>query len=276
MASGRPAPVTLNERPTLPVIRPSDETARLSVLVYGKPGVGKTVFCGTAEDDDRTAPVLFCDVEGGRLSISHRGASGKLDVYPVLDFAADMNRLVAFFQGPTGVRTDTGYKTLVLDSLSEAAVRAMDSTIAESTGRHPIPGVPEYSDWNAWTNRMRALIMFLRDLPLHLVVTCLEEDADGAIQPAFPGKKLGPQLPAFFNTVGRLYVAPTPSPDGRGVTYERRLTLSSDVRVTAKDRSDELGQLPREMVDPTVTKLLNRMAEGRTLAAASLTQKGKK
>lgn len=261
----RPQPAIIDDR--LPTISPSSETDRLSLLVYGKPGVGKTVLAATAEDDPRSAPVLFCDVEGGTLSISHRGRA--LRVFPITDFSRDMNVLREYFQGPEGFRSDIPYKTLVIDSLTDLANRAMDSVLAKPNPKRSTPGIPEYSDWNVFTNRMKALLTFLNDLPLNIIVTALEADEDSGVMPMFPGKKVGPSLPGKFNTVARLYVASAVNADNKTV-YRRRLLLQSDVRYMAKDRSDKLGTLPREMDEPTITKLLDRMAEGKRLATASL------
>lgn len=43
----------------------------LKVLVFGPPGVGKTLFLGTAQMDPRTANMLLIDWEGGTITLAH-------------------------------------------------------------------------------------------------------------------------------------------------------------------------------------------------------------
>lgn len=266
----QPAPAVLRKRLT---ITPTVEGQLwASLFLYGPPGAGKTVFAGTAEDDARSAPVLFCDVEGGTMSIDHRMREGrKVERFVISNYKRDINELYAFFQDYDGHWDELPYKTLVIDSLSKLAERGLASIVAEN--RRP-GGKPEYGDWHTITLQMRALTAFLRDLPIHRIITGLEEVEEGRAFPFFPGKKIAPNLPADFDMVGRLVVEKEMGKDNVW-TYTRRLCLQNETRYVAKDRSDPTGQLPREIDSPTVTKLLDRIEEGKRLAIRAEEQKAK-
>lgn len=257
--SERPAPVVLSR--SLKTVRPSEENDRLSLLVYGPPGVGKTMFAATAYDDDRTSPVLYCDSEGGVQPITWRD---ELTVFQISDYERDLASLFDYFYGPAGIRNEDGYKTVVIDSLSDLAEKCMAAVLSQPNGKRAWEDVPEISDWNVWTNKVLNLINALKELPVHVIVTALETVETQGVMPMLPGRKLGPRLPAKFGTVGRLYVAR--SDTDKGTAYERRLLLQADNRYVAKDRGDPLSLLPRELAEPTVSKLLDRTIEGKRLA----------
>src|SRR3982750_820294 len=58
----------------LPIVRVAEKERLFNMLVYGMPGVGKTVLAGSVTEIEEMAPVLFVDVEGGTMSIA--------DAYP--------------------------------------------------------------------------------------------------------------------------------------------------------------------------------------------------
>src|SRR5688572_21297820 len=55
------------------VQRVHDVLFNFNMMIYGPPGVGKTVLCGSAAEVIEMSPVLFVDVEGGTLSVSAQG-----------------------------------------------------------------------------------------------------------------------------------------------------------------------------------------------------------
>jgi hypothetical protein len=275
-ATPEKAPVVVDDRlPTLEIGSGSDQ---ILLLVYGESGVGKTMLGGSAALDLRTAPVLFVDVEGGTRSISHMidVATGKgITRYPVTDYTRDVNALMSYLRSATA-DGNLPYRTLVIDSCTELATRAMASVL-ESGKQRSSSGSPEYADWNTWTNKMRTLFGALRDLSmdygLNVIVTALEEDDNGTHRPMFPGKKLTPVLPGFFDMVGRLYSKSMVPADGSPSYSEYRLMLRGDSRYVIKDRSAPAGLLPNELDNPTASRLLERVAEGRKLASTSAQKK---
>lgn len=238
--------------------KPHEESERLDILVYGQPGVGKTSLAGTAEDDDRTSPVLFLDSEGGETTISYRGRA--LLVRTIYDYDEDMGDILNKLD-QAKQRGELPFKTIVIDSLTVLIDKAMDAVMRNNAIKRANPSTPEYPDWNIWTNRMRMLMKRLKNLDVNLIATALEApDDSGHYGPMYKGKKIVPVFTGGFNTVGRLYVAT----DGK--TEQRRLLVQGNNLYVAKDRSDPLGVLPREVEEPTVAKLIDRMVEGRRAA----------
>ena len=89
----------------------SERPQVVNMLVYGDPGVGKTVLAGSASEVEAMSPVLFIDVEGGTMSLRNK--------YPQVDVVR-----VASWSDMTSVYNDIAsstdsYKTIVLDSLTE-------------------------------------------------------------------------------------------------------------------------------------------------------------
>ncbi len=260
--SERPPPAVIDER--LTGLTKPVASLRLNLLVYGASGVGKTVLAGSAEDDERTAPVLYVDVEGGLLSISQRG--DKLDVFRVSDFRRDMTLLESYLRSATDQHGKLPYRTIVIDSLTRMAWLIMADILRQPNPKRASKDVLEYSEWNILTNRVRSLVMFFTDLNAHLICTALEREDDSQLHVSMPGRQTSEQTPSFFNTVARLSMHPIAAPDGKTMTERRRLQFQKSSRVDAKDRSDPLGMLPHDMDYPSVSMLLDRIAEGHRLA----------
>lgn len=263
----RPAPAVLSPRAAsrLNLVKPSEHVGgHLHMLVYGEPGVGKTMFAGTAEDDPRSAPVLFCDAEGGMLPIRRRGKA--MDVFEITDFRTAFDKLYRAFYDQKGYVgfDEMPYRTVVIDSLSEMYDLAMLAVIREAHAKRQRdnPDVPEIQDYNHAGKIVERLLRFLRDLPLHLVVTALERnDADNVTgitkyAPALPNK-LAHELPGMFDTVAHMTVKQVKQ--GDKVSEQRVLQLQKTSRVIAKDRAGT--GLPREVYDPTVAKMLDRLEQ---------------
>src|SRR5262245_16845975 len=110
------------------------------MLVYGEAGAGKTVLCGSASEVEEMAPVLFIDVEAGTLSL--RAFYPRVEVVRV-ESMADMNNVfMALRQG------EGGYKTVVLDSLTEIQKFSMNDIMRNLVKQEPdrdpdIPSVRE-------------------------------------------------------------------------------------------------------------------------------------
>ena len=253
----------VKDRYGLTIESPWTEETELKLLVFGQSNAGKTVFAATAVDDVRSAPVLFLDFELGTLSIRHKravqlhrivDADGFDQVYRVLvDHAYD---------------EDFPYKTLVVDSLTRWSEYEMTRILSKpGPTRRDAPQTPSIADWNTWTNLMNERLKLLTTLPMNVIMTALEETENGVTIPLLKGRKLAPQINQFFDVVGRLSVVRM-TDSKTGVTeYQRRLLLQGDERIRVRDRTDGTSQLEPELADPTMGRILDRLAVADKLAA---------
>lgn len=268
----RPQPLVNAQSDTPSANAPKPQPVKL--LVYGTSGVGKTAFAGTAEDDPRTSPVLFLDLENGARTIAWRSKAirvmGLEDIHGNLEAVLEAVRAGKAIHKPSG----KPFKSVVIDSITAGSTLIQDAILHGGGRPRGAPeDVLEYGEWNNYTHRLFALIRGFRDAGLHLIVTAQENASDDSIRPAVEGAKAREQLPQAFDIVGRLFIARQPAPDGNGVTLVRRMLLQNDGKVVAKARGDAFGQMPPTYPNPTVTALLNYDEEGerRSLAYAQST-----
>jgi phage nucleotide-binding protein len=227
----------------LKLVKPDTALTTLKVLVYGTPGVGKTWLAGTAEDDARSAPVLFCDVEAGVLTIRKRGA--QLDVVRIesLEDLRLVHKELRSGKLP--------HRTVVIDSLTELH----KVTLRDISSGKPIPSI---QDWGVAAKKLEEIISYFRNLPINLVCTALEMDFKDeqtggvSLRPSLPGK-LSASVGGYFDVVGRLTGKATKGADGT-IRVERQLQVQNHSNVTAKDRSDALGT---SLANPTIPHMLD-------------------
>lgn len=243
---------------------------QLWAMIYGESGVGKTMFCGSAALDRRMAPLLLVDSEGGTRSLRHiRDVATKrpIQVWPIVDYAEDMPQLRSYLRSALA-EGNLPYRTLAIDSLTVLGKRLMDSI--QIRNRHnPANEQPTWDEWSSFLLKMLDLLKEFQRLSqehgLNVIITALEDDETGTHRPKTQGKKLPPELPGQFDTVGRLYVKGMTTTEGAS-DVEYRLMLRADSRYTTKDRSAPAGVQPNEIVAPTAGKLLDRVVEGNQLA----------
>ena len=235
-------------RGSLDVHPPEVISPYLNILAYGAPGVGKTVFAGTAEDSKETSPALFLDVEGGTLSLRKRKG---LDVVRVKSIA----ELVAIHE-KLATENDGYYKTVVLDSITELQKLDMVDIMTELVSRRPDldKDVPSQREWGKSIEHMRRIVRGFRDLPMNTIFTALvivDKDENGTVTytPSLPGK-LKMEVSGFVDVVG--YYTTTIE---HGETL-RRMQFAQTKKVIAKDRTASFGDF---VDDPTVPKLWELM-----------------
>jgi len=178
----------------------------LKVLIWGPNGSGKSTLCGTAP-----RPILYAYTERqGLLSFQRMCPEG--DVVKV-ESVADLRELL------TELRKDGhGYSSIVLDSFTEMQLLISDEILArrkaknEEKGRDMGGEPPKLvmEDYGFIHDRSKALVRAFRDLPMHVVLTCLSEtsevgegaDSKTVTKMMLLGRKLPAQLGQFFNLVG--------------------------------------------------------------------------
>ncbi len=253
----------------LDLVKPDSRAQTLNLLIYGKPGVGKTTFLGTAEDDVRSRDVMLVDIEGGVLSIGHRGKH--LDIAPMKPGV--ISRVYTHLN-----EDEHNYKTVCLDTVTELQKFAMAQIMNDVTASKPDrdADMPQLQEWGKCIEQVRRIIRMYRDLPVHFIATAHEQDVkderSGEITcgPSLPGK-LALELPGFFDIVGRLYTTTTKNEKTNEMQIERRLMVQPTGKYIAKDRSGKLGF---ELINPTIPMMLDLIYGPQKAATAAPAKKG--
>ena len=223
-------------------VEPVVESASfLNMLIYGDPGVGKTVLAGSAQACPDLAPVVFIDMEGGTLSL--RKQYPNVEVVPV----KSMDHMQRVYEELR--RGNSGYKTVVLDSLTEiqkfSMYGIMDQVVKDNEDRDP--DVPGLKEWAKNTEQIRKLVRAFRDLPMNTIFTALSaHDFEPSRTRPSLSAKLSSEVAGFVDIVVYMYI--------KIVGKERkRLLLSQGTGITiAKDRS---GFLPEVIEHPTMADI---------------------
>lgn len=217
----------------------------INMLVYGDPGVGKTWLGGSASDVEDMGPVLYIDVEGGTLTL--REHFPLVDVVRVQSWS-DMAKVYNALKKGEG-----GYRTVVLDSLTEIQKFSMETIMRDLVAAEPDrdPDVPGMREWGKNINQLRTLVRRFRDLPMNVIFTALSAtDKDGKTGKMFTrvnlSGKLSGEVPGFVDIVMYMYVK---EKDGE---IQRLLLTGATDKVTAKDRSNKL---PPVIEQPSMSEI---------------------
>lgn len=194
------------------------------VLLYGKPGIGKT-----SAIKGLTGKVLVLDLDG-----SSRVLAGLKDV-DVISFNREnpIQSMKEFLDEARGILK--GYQTLVIDNIT-----AFEKDWFVARGLKSKNGIRnEIQDYGDYTNYFLRLITMIYSLPINIYVTAWEDKRDIDLE---DGTKLTEYIPQVRNqvlnqllgltdVVGRIQV--NPATHGRGAILE-----GSD-GVYAKNRLDD-------------------------------------
>ncbi len=217
----------------------SERPQVVNMLVYGDPGVGKTVLAGSASEVEAMSPVLFIDVEGGTMSLRNK--------YPQVDVVR-----VASWSDMTSVYNDIAsstdsYKTIVLDSLTEIQKFSMYNIMRDLVMGDPDrdPDVPGIREWGKNSEQIRRFVRAFRDLSVNTIFTALsatDKDQKTGITLSRPylSGKLASEVAGFLDIVCYMYIRVV-----EGDVRRLMLTSGTDTCV-AKDRSDSLPPVLEE------------------------------
>lgn len=156
---------------------------------------------------------------------------------------------------------EAGYKWIAIDSLTELSERLLDHLEKEHEGNKN-----GFQMWGDYSRLMVGALKWVRDLPIHVYVTCLakeETDANDTTHywPHVKGQAVSKQVPALFDHV--FCGVRTTEKDDKGTPRVKRFIITDEImgwHGKARDPHNRLS--PMEPVTD-VTELLARMAERR-------------
>lgn len=225
----------------------------INVLVYGKSGVGKTTFAGSADAVPALRPVIVIDIEGGTESL--RKPYPGVETLRVTTWKEMQEVYNELYEGKHD------YRTVVLDSLTEIQKFNMYNIMSDIVRLKPDvdPDIPDMRMWGKNIEQVRRFVRGFRDLPMNTVFTALvKEDKDqktGALRmkPMLSGK-LADEVAAFLDIVCYMYVKQVGNAED--IETKRLLLTQATEEQVAKDRS---GRLPAIIEVPTMDNLYKLM-----------------
>ena len=220
----------------------------LNMVLFGVPGTGKTTLAATAQDSEYGANVLFIDVEGGTRSIADR-----VDVDVVRpDTVGDVKNVYDWLVS----EPNHGYKTIVIDTLSELQRVGMKEILATSK----TPDQPGWPEWGKSTEQMMRMVRAFRNLSQtkgwNVIFTAhATEQKDAVTGSILIRPNLTPKATEMVcgavDVIGYL----TREPNGT-----RRLRMEPNNQIVAKYRQPLTGnRLPTMIDNPSLVTMLEHL-----------------
>ena len=228
--------------------KPSDSAAA-KVLIHSPAGHGKTTLLGSAQEDPRTFPMAFLNFEGGEQSLSGLD----IDVFDIRD-SKDYDAVYKDLKHP-----QSPYLSVGVDSITETQISSLLEILDKDTINRADPDQLAQQDWGIVLVRMRRIVrQYVKMLPQHVFMTALSKDdvvpRVGSVKAPQMQGAFASELPGILDVVG--YLALEEGDDGE---MQRILLLHGYPKFSVKARTPWGVQIPTEIVDPTVTKLLDAL-----------------
>lgn len=211
-----------------------EEIKTLKVLIYGEPGVGKTVLAAQVENIPEMFPAMLISPTKETISIRHRPN------FPVANIAddKDLHAALKILQ-----ESKVGFKTVIFDSITQlhkCLMRSLMKIVVLNNPKMTDVEVPSMREYGIVSERLQVLLWKLSAMGgFHVIATAterIERDPSGVpmARPDLPGR-LPNHLQEWADVVGRLTATI------KGGEVKRIMTVQPGGRYTAKDRTGALG-----------------------------------
>lgn len=233
---------------------------RCKGLIYSPPKFGKTHLLGTAAHDERTAPVAGIDFEGGMPEILETMPGWGTDFIHIPIKTWD-----DFNEGYERIReNDEGFKSVAFDSLSETHIFALMSLLDDGRpSREKNPDLIEQGDYGVGLVQLRRLTRYFRDLPLHVFYTAHDKEEvdtkEGRVKMVNLAGKAATEIPGLMSLVGYLDKVSEYDEKTDKTTEVRHLLMKNYEKIRIGVRAPWGTEVPDEIEDPTVTKILDAL-----------------
>lgn len=238
------------------IVPVSEASPYVRALIYGRNGKGKTRTAGSSPN----TLVIDCDEEG-TLSIQ---GNRKVDVFPAKSWA---DIVYAYWFLKEG---NHKYKTVVIDTLTQAQNLCMRHILKEAEDRDPNrpASTPSQREWGQLKETIGPQILNFRNLPMHVVFLCQEridkrgdDDDESSTNRKVPDLSPGVRgiAMASVQIMGRIYMRPVRKGKGKAekTVWETRMLVGPHEDYETKDRSYKLGHIVR---NPTMQMLIEASA----------------
>lgn len=189
---------------------------KTKALIYGAPGVGKTLLAASAQSHPQMAKVLYANIDGGLITVASREGILEAPISNV-DELEELQGMAA-----RGAKELEGVNTLVIDSGTELLENYLREIAAREAKRNKNRDIDknQIEDYGEATAKLNRIFRWCRDLPLHVIMTAHEKverkivdtrkqskhDAPVlAVRPKFTDK-LGTSIMGCFDYVWYMYI----------------------------------------------------------------------
>lgn len=151
---------------------------RFNMMIFGPPGSGKTTLAATAQDVPQMADVVFLNIEGGLLSVAHRGDIRAIDIYDT----ATLEKEYWFIKTRDAEMGYAKTRTVIIDSGTELQTLDLQEIVQKQMGKKSSKGKARsiddiwQEDYGKSTAHLRRVFRMFKELPHNVIVTALAKE----------------------------------------------------------------------------------------------------
>lgn len=248
------------------IIDLEDYTESINMMVYADPGVGKTVFAGSAK-------TLIIATENGTVAAARQGSKAKVwncvndwkKVEAAYEWLFEATKEDDFPFDWIAIDTGTAMQALIVqDIVGEAA------DIDETRNRDKV----ELQEWGEAHNRFKRYVNLFNDLPVNTLwlaqgMQVEDEEGNEFRLPEFQGKGYGISVwvAAQMHAYGYMHMVPVKNKDTGVVRRVRRIQWQASEKFRAKDRFDALGVSTSGKTLQQLTDMITKTATAEPIPA---------